>query len=412
MRHPGEFEPRSSPGRTAWRDAAVLLLLPAACAFAFACGSGGAEVAPRGGASAPPVPSGDTTTPPAVEVATVVSRTLETSIRIPGELQPFEAVALYPKVTGFVDWIGVDRGSRVRKSQLVARLTAPEIGSQLAEAEARLQSAESDRVESEAKLASDEDTYARLKSAAETPGVVSGNELETAQKAVEAGRARVEALKGGEEAAKQALSAARDVEAYLQVKAPFDGVVTERNVHPGALVGPASGPGNSLPMVRIEQVSQLRLVAPVPEAYVAGILKGARVTFTVPAFPGESFAGTIERVSSSLDPKTRTMTVEAGVDNASGRLAPGMFPEIQWPVRRPGPTLFVPVSSVVRTTEETFVIRVRDGKAEWVPVKTGETAGGLLEVFGDLREGETVVARGTDEIRPGTRLTVRPPAAK
>jgi RND family efflux transporter MFP subunit len=316
-------------------------------------------------------------------------------------------VAIYPKVTAFVDSIGVDRGSVVKRGQLIARLLAPELAAQRAEAQSKLQAAEAQRVEVEAKLASDESTYQRLKSASATPGVVAGNDLEVAQKTVEADRARLEVVREGREAANSALKSVSEVEGYLQVRAPFDGVVTERNVHPGALVGPASGSGVALPIVRVEKVAALRLVVPVPEKYAAGVTPGAKVDFSVPAFPSQTFTGTVARIAHSVDVKTRTMPVELDVSNAARRLASGMFPEVLWPVRRSESTLFVPVSTVARSTEATFVIRIRDGKAEWVNVQTGELDGTLLEVFGDVHAGEEVALRGTDEVRPGTAVSTK-----
>jgi hypothetical protein len=101
-----------------------------------------------------------------------------------------------------------------------------------------------------------------------------------------------------------------EVEGYLLVRAPFDGVITERNVHPGALVGPATASG-ATPLLKLEQTARLRLIVPVPEKYVAGMTEGARVDFSVPAFPGETFSGTIARISHSIDVKTRTMPVES-----------------------------------------------------------------------------------------------------
>jgi len=301
----------------------------------------------------------------------------------------------------------VDRGSRVKTGQLIARLVAPEIASQRAEAQAKVQSAEAQRIEAEARLAADESTYQRLRAAAATPGVVSGNDLEVAQRTAEADRSRVKSLEDSENAAKQALRSVQEIEGYLRITAPFDGVVTERNVHPGALVGPAGASGVTVPMARIQTIARLRLGIPVPETYIAGIVEGTKVAFTVPAFPGETFTGTVARIARAVDVKTRTMPVELDVANPSGRLAPGTFSEVLWPVRRPKPTLFVPVSAVAKTTERTFVLRARDAKIEWVDVKTGATSGNLIEVFGDLREGDEVLVRGTDEVRPGTAVTPR-----
>jgi len=188
--------------------------------------------------------------------------------------------------------------------------------------------------------------------------------------------------------------------------------VTERNVHPGALVGPAGAPGVAVPMLRIETLSRLRVVVPVPETYAAGVPEGTKVDFTVPAFPGRTFSGTIARIAHSVDIKTRTMPVELETANVKGELSPGTFSDVLWPVRRSYPTLFVPTSSVANTLERVFVIRIRDGKSEWVDVKTGAAAEKMTEVFGELREGDLVAVRGTDELRPGTSVTAQQSSGK
>src|SRR5215470_2559768 len=203
-------------------------------------------------------------TPPSVEVVKVVSKKLAISVKLPGELQPYESVAVFPKVTAYVESISVDRGSHVKAGQLMARLVAPEVAAQRAEAASKLQAAEAQRAEAEAKLASDQSTYDRLKNASATPGVVAGNDLEVAQRAVDADRARLEAMRGSAEAAKSALKSVTEIEGYREVRAPFDGVVTERNVHPGSFVGPATSAA-ATPMVRVEKTNKLRLVVPVPE---------------------------------------------------------------------------------------------------------------------------------------------------
>src|SRR6266700_2390365 len=346
--------------------------------------------------------------PSTVEVAKVTSKKLSIMVRLPGELQAYEAVAVFPKVTAYVDSISVDRGSRVKTGQLMARLVAPEVAAQRAEAQSKLQAAEAQRAEAEAKLASDQGTYERLKSASATPGVVRGIDLEIAQKGTEADRARLEALSESAEAAKSALKSVTEIEGYLQVRAPFDGIVTERNVHPGSLVGPAtSGSGAAMPMLRVEKTARLRLVVPVPEKYATGINVGSKVEFSVPAFPSQTFAGTIARVAHSVDVKTRTMPVELDVNNSDRRLSSGMFPEVLWPVQRTEPTLFVPTSAVARTTEATFVIRIRGGNTEWVNVQTGELDGKSIEAFGGLHEGDEVAVRGTDELRAGTHVVTK-----
>jgi membrane fusion protein, multidrug efflux system len=166
-------------------------------------------------------------------------------------------------------------------------------------------------------------------------------------------------------------------------------------------------------MFVMETVDRLRLVVPVPEAEVGGIVKGARVAFSVPAYPGDMFSGVVIRISRSIDVKTRTMPVELDVVNTNRRLAAGMYPAIKWPVRAGQSILLVPNSSVVSTSERMFVVRVRNGSAEWVDVKKGATKGDLVEVIGPLREGDAVLLRGTDEVREGAHLNIRVrPASK
>jgi multidrug efflux pump subunit AcrA (membrane-fusion protein) len=106
------------------------------------------------------------------------------------------------------------------------------------------------------------------------------------------------------------------------------------------------------------------------------------------------------------------MAAELDVNNAAGRLAPGMFAEVRWPARRTGESLFIPKTAVVATTERTFVIRIRDGAAEWVDVKRGAAMNDLIEVFGSLKAGDQVAVRGTDELRAGTRVRPTPQATK
>ncbi len=370
---------------------------------------------------------------PTVAVANVVAQELARHLRLPGELQPYQDVQLYPKVQGFIAWMGVDRGSEVKAGQALVRLTAPEFAAQRGEAEAKTQvsvaqklEAESrvagiraQRLEAEAKLAASTATYHRLKGASATPGVISGNELENAQRTMEAEQARVQfykesekslaaqvnALAEGEKASRASVKTVQVNQSYLQIVAPFAGTITERFVHLGALGG------TTQPVLRLQQITRLRLVVAVPEAELAGIAKGTRVEFTVPAFPGETFAGAIARIGSSLDPKTRTMPVELDVNNAAKKLAPGMFPQVNWPSSRPRPSLFVPLSAVATTTEKTFVIRIKDDIAEWVDVKRGTSINkdgkDLVEIFGDVVAGDSIAVRGTDELRAGTKVITK-----
>lgn len=351
----------------------------------------------RGTQQPPPAAAG----PPTIEVVTVTERQLDATTGMPGELEAYENVEVYPRVAGFVKAVRVDRGSQVRAGDLLALLETPELDAQRAEAESRLHGAEAQLGSVRAKTDADSGTYEKLKAASATPGVIAGNDLVVAQKAVEADRSQVTAAERAADAARQALRAVTQMEGYLRLTAPFDGVVTERNVHPGALVGPGTGGASSAPLFRLVQDARLRLVVPVPERFVAGVDLGSTVSFTVPAYPAQTFSGRVARMAHALDVKTRTMAVELDVENGDRRLAPGTYCQVRWPLRRTGPSLLVPTGSVASTTDRTFVVRVRNNRIEWIDVKTGVASGPLVEVFGDLHAGDEVAARGTDEWRPG-----------
>ena len=378
----------------------ILTIVLVASLAIEACGGG------DGSSRAAPVTAG----PAAIEVVRVVERSLDVPLSLPGELTAFQSVAIFPRVTGFVKAVNVDRGSKVRAGQLLASLEAPELVAQRSEAQSKLQAAEAQLSVARAKAAADKGTFARLKAASATPGVVAGNDIVIAEKTADGSANQVLAAEQSVEAARQVLNALRDMEGYLRMTAPFAGVITERNVHPGALVGPSTSGAGATPLLRLVDTDRLRLVVPVPEAYTAEMRPGAEIPFTVAAYPGQSFSGKVARIAQAVDVSTRTMAVELDVANGDGRLAPGTFCQVRWPVRRSEPSLFVPSASVATTTDRTFVIRIRSGKTEWVDVTTGLTSGPLVEVFGDLRAGDEIAGRGTDELRPGT--DVRPRESK
>jgi membrane fusion protein, multidrug efflux system len=344
-----------------------------------------------------------------VETVRVVSQKVERKLTLPGEMASYLAVNLYARVNGFVDRVNVDRGSIVKEGQPLITIVAPELTAQVAEAESKILAIESQRAEAEAKLIATQSTYERTKAASATPGAVAANEVIVAEKSVEAARSAVQALESSAKAAQASAQSLKDLAGYLNVTAPFEGAITTRWVHPGSLVGPAAGP-SATPMLRIENNRRLRLVVAVPEANAGGIEEGVRVPFTVPAYPDETFYGMVARVSHSLDLKTRTMPVEIDFSNPALRLAPGMYAQVQWPVRNAKAACLVPPTSIVTTNERQFVIRLNNGSAEWVTVTRGAPAGNLVEVHGALRAGDLIVRRGTDELREGTRIQTREPA--
>jgi membrane fusion protein, multidrug efflux system len=364
---------------------------------------------PSSGSNASPAPAAGA--PTTVSTASIESRKLQTTVMLPAQLIPYEQVDIYPKITGFVQTVTVDRGSHVHRGQLLVRLTAPEVVSQRSQAEAAVRAAESQLATAQARLASDNGTYLHMVAAAKTPGVLAENDVAVANQTVLADKSTVGAAEQNVSAARDALSSVSQMESYLNITAPFDGIVTTRNLHPGALIGPASGQGASPPILQIVDDIRLRLVVPVPEAEVGEMKVGQQVSFTVPAYPGQTFEAPIRRISRALDQTTRTMPVELDVLNRDARVSPGSFTTVSWPLERAYPTLFVPTSAVTTDQQHTFVIRIRNDKAEWVTVQTGQTVNGQIEVFGDLTLGDQVVKTASDAIRAGDSVHVQNSAA-
>ena len=309
-----------------------------------------------------------------LEASVVERRNLEGTVRLQGELHPFEQVDLHARVPAFVQEVFVDRGSRVVQGEVLVRLHAPEL--------------RAERRRSEAERRGEQSTLQRLEKARRTKGAVAEHDVELAAARLSAADAKTRSL--------------RTLENYLVIEAPFDGVVSDRFVHPGALVDAS---GDSV-MLRVEAIDTLRLVVAVPELWLGSVIEGTRVEFEVLAHPNRRFAGVVERRAERVDPATRTMAVELDVDNAAGELVPGAHAEVHWPLHRASESLFVPRTAIVETARDRFVVAVREGIARRVHVERGAVMAELVEVFGELDAGELVLTRARDDIEDGAAVTV------
>ncbi|UZR98663.1 efflux RND transporter periplasmic adaptor subunit [Chondrinema litorale] len=321
---------------------------------------------------------------PGIPAFSLTKNNLSTSIRIPGELIAFQQVDLYAKVSSFINKLHVDIGSEVKKGDLLASMDAPEINSQLAAAESRLKSQEAIYLASKA-------TYNRLLETSKTPGTISPNDLEMADAKQKSDMAQLEAAK----AAHYEIMANKD---YLEIRAPFNGIITARNVSAGAYVGP-TGKGSDSPIFTLQQQDKLRLVISVPEQYIGYLKNQDEVNFTVRSYPNETFTAKVARLAGALDSRLRSQRTEMDVVNPDKRLLPGMVAEVSIPLVSNEPSFVVPSTAVLNSTEGVFVIKVKDEKSVWVPVSLGQNGEGKTEVFGDLSEGDTIILNATEEIR-------------
>ena len=325
--------------------------------------------------------------PPALSVFALKKQKLSMAIQVPGELIAYQQVDLYAKVNSFVKKMYVDVGSEVRTGQLLASLDAPELNAQLTGAESKLHSLEAIYLASKS-------NYDRLYETSQTPGTVSQNDIDQAL-------AKKNSALADWEASKSAYKEIMDTRDYLEIRAPFNGVITARNVHAGAYVGP-SGKGSEFPLITLQEQKKLRLVISVPEGYTGYIDPKGKITFSVKAMPDKKFEASITRLAGALDTRLRSERIEMDVNNPEKKLLPGMVAEVYLPLPGLDSSFVVPKTAFVNSTERQFVIRIRDGKAEWVDVKLGRQDGKHVEIFGSLNSGDLLVEVASEEIRNGS----------
>ncbi|WP_439581132.1 efflux RND transporter permease subunit [Dyadobacter bucti] len=337
-----------------------------------------------------------------VELTTVRSMKPAKQIALPGELKPWNKVSIHPKVKGFIRSVNADRGTMVRKGQVLAVLEAPEVLSELSQAKAQLIAAEASLNEINTRYQTSSLTYSRLIRTNNTKGAVSLNELDIAKSRVMTDSSATAMAKGNVQAARSFMETKSELVKYLTVTAPFDGIITERNISPGALVGP--GESNAKPLFILEDNTRLRLTLAIPENLSSAIPDKGEITFTVSASPEKEYKAVYARSSKTLTEENRSMMTEFDVENKSHELKAGMYAQVKLSTERSSNTLFVPVTSVVSSSEQVFVIRDKGKKAEWVAVKRGTVVDSLVEVFGDLHEGEAIVKKASEELRNGQDL--------
>lgn len=315
-------------------------------------------------------------------------RKISGNVQLPGVLQPFEFVQLFPKINGFVKTVNVDRGSVVRKGQVLLTLEAPEVEQQVAEAKLKFTQAEATYITSK-------DRYRRLLETSKTPGTISPFDLEAAASKMQGDSATAQ----GEYANYKAQETMRS---YLVISAPFDGVITERNVHPGALAGP--GIQNAKPMLVLQQLSMLRLVVDVPEQYAAQVKNGDVVHYRTNALPGQDFTGKVSRSSQSLNSNYRSETIEIDVKNANNTFKPGMYAEVILPTSGSANAYVVPKSAVVTTTERKYVIAVDNNVTKWIDISEGNQGNDSTEIFGNLHNGDNVIVNASYQLKEGISI--------
>jgi len=336
------------------------------------------------------------------EAFTIQKTDLQGSISLPGELKSFESVAIYPKITGYVQSVKVDRGSKVKKGDVIVQIEAPEVMAELAGSKAKVLQAEGFALSAESKLSTIKDQFNRIQKTSQTPGTVSASDLLRIENQLKEEDANAESAKSALEAARYQLQAAQQMANYLTIRAPFDGVVTERNVHTGTFVSSQAG---DKPMFRLEMNEVLRLEIPVPESYSGLDFGRDSLSFTLNSQSGKSYKAMVSRQSGSLQNASRTEIMEADVPNKDGNLKAGSFAQVKVAYKKEG-SLMIPNAALVTSMEDRFVVKVVNGEAQRVSVKKGISQNGQTEIFGDLQPGDTILKSPSETIQSGDRLRI------
>lgn len=307
-------------------------------------------------------------------------------LQLPGELRADQRTEIFAKVNSYVTDLKVDIGSVVKKGQVLMILDAPEIQAQVASAQSKWKAQEAIYVSTKA-------TYDRMIKANQTEGAIAPDYLEQITAKMLADKAQVAS-------AKSAYEETRNIDQYLVIRAPFDGVVTDRQVDKGAYVGPMS----KLPLLTVEDTRTLRLNLSISEANTPYVKEGDTVKFKVRTLPQKEFTGVVTRKAGSLDLKLRSEQIQADINNAEHLLKPNMIADATVNLKGAEPSFFVPKSALVDSNLGMYVIEVKNGIAYHRKVAKGRVNGMMIEVFGDLTVGAKILKMATEEIMNEQKL--------
>lgn len=336
---------------------------------------------------------------PVVDVSTPKRQKELPSLVLPGDVRAFQSTYIYPRANGYLKSLRVDIGDRVKAGQLLAEIDSPELGAQLAAAQATLEQAKAaeGRAKDDFELA--ESTLARYEGFAKTGGITQQqlDERRATQTQAKSSLVGAQATVRADEANVQQLTS---LLGYTKVYAPFDGRITTRNYDVGALLS-STNTGEGRELFQIQDIDTLRVFVNVPQTYSNLIKVGASAQFVLRNRPDEPYQGTIARTSNSIDPVTRTLRVEADFANTDGLLLPGTYGQVKYDlVQGAQPPFVVPTSALVFGSEGMRVAVVDAGdKIRMQPVTLGKDFGTEVEVTQGLTGNERVVAN------PGERTT-------
>jgi RND family efflux transporter MFP subunit len=315
---------------------------------------------------------------------------------LPGNAQAYVATPIYARTNGYLKTWNFDIGARVKSGQLLAEIETPEIDRQLDQARADLATAQANYDLSQS-------TATRYQSLFKTDSV--------AKQDVEDKVGDLHAKKAMVDSATFNVRRLEETQRFQKVYAPFDGVITARNIDIGALINAGSNaPGKEL--FDIAATSKLRVYINVPQVYSRDVRPGGRAQLTLAELPGRQFAGEIVRTTDSIDPASRTLLTEVDVDNRAGDLLPGAFLSVHVKLKTKVGAVVIPVNTLIFRGEGMRAAVIRDNKAELVPITIGRDYGTEVEVLSGVSPQDEVIENPSDSLTSGTEVRIAKAAEK
>jgi RND family efflux transporter MFP subunit len=327
---------------------------------------------------------------PAVEVTHPKAGAPDESLVLPGNTQAFNDTAIYARTNGYLKRWYFDIGAHVKRGQLLAEIDTPEVDDQLRQAKADLATAEATTKLAGITAERNENLLKTHSVATQDRDNAVGN-LNTDKAIVQSKQAAVAQLE--------------KLQSFERIEAPFDGIVTARNVDVGALIA-AGGAAPARELFHMVATDPLRVFVSVPETYSPAMKVGSTADVTLDEFPGQTFDGTLVRTSNTIDPSSRTLLVEVDVPNPTGQLLPGSYVYAHFMLPTAAKSVTVPANTLLFRKEGLRVGVVRDKKVELVPIKIGHDYGDAVEVISGLQATDEIVVNPADSLLSGTSVLV------
>jgi RND family efflux transporter MFP subunit len=346
---------------------------------------------------------------PSLRVATIAASPGAVSISLPGTTAAFAAANVFARATGYIAKRIVDIGDRVKAGDLLAQLAVPELDDQISQNESILNQLKSSLEQAEASLELARVTWRRDEPlvnkgwVTQKQGTVDVQTLKSREAAVPVAQHNVTAQEN-------LLKQLRQNRDYASVVAPFDGVITERNVDVGTLVQNNATSGTF--MFEIMQQDVIRVRVYVPQNAAFGMAPGVEAVMRVPELPDREFPGKVTRIADALQPGTRTLLTEVDIPNPDGALAPGIYCTVELQIPRKTPSVSVPAEAIIFNSDGTQVAVVSDGKAEIRKVRVQRDLGTRVEVDAGIKAGDQVILNPPVNLLEGSKVQARTETAR